>query len=51
MGWLLSPRVWIAGFVIFYLITSPAGAARLFHKGTGALSHAGHSLSVFVDRL
>lgn len=51
MGWIFSWRVWLAGFVIFYLLTSPAGAARVVHKGTGKLSDAGHSLSVFVNKL
>lgn len=51
MGFLLSPRFWLAAFVIFYLLTNPSGAAQLVHKGTGKLGNAGHSLSVFVNRL
>jgi hypothetical protein len=48
---LLSWRFWLIIFTGFYLITNPAGAARMVHKGTGAASHAGHSLSTFVNRL
>ena len=51
MGFLLSLRFWLAAFLIFYLLTNPAGAAQMVHKGTGKLSDAGHSLSVFVNRL
>lgn len=51
MGWIFSWRFWSAAFVIFYLLTNPSGAAQLVHKGTGKLGDAGHSLSIFVNRL
>ncbi|GLY77115.1 hypothetical protein [Actinoallomurus iriomotensis] len=43
---------WALGaFVVFYLLTSPSGAARVVHNALGSLSDAGHSLSRFVNAL
>lgn len=46
-----SWRVILAVISIIYLLTNPAGAARLVHKGFAEAGKAGHSLSVFVNRL
>jgi hypothetical protein len=51
MGWLFNWRLWLVIFIGFYLYTNPGGAARTVHKAQGGLSKAGHSLSVFVNRL
>jgi hypothetical protein len=43
---------WALGaFVVFYLLSSPGGAARLVHNAAGGLASAGDSLSRFVDAL
>lgn len=43
---------WALGaFVVFYLLTSPSGAARIVHNAAGTLASAGDSLSRFVDAL
>lgn len=47
MRWRLLLLI-VAGF---YLLTNPAGAARLVHKGFAEAGKAGHSLSTFVNRL
>ncbi|GAA4513642.1 hypothetical protein GCM10023191_081040 [Actinoallomurus oryzae] len=43
---------WALGiFVVFYLLNSPGGAARIVHSAAGSLASAGNSLSRFVDAL
>ena len=43
---------WALGaFVVFYLLTSPQGAAHVVHSAASSLSSAGDSLSRFVDAL
>jgi hypothetical protein len=43
---------WALGaFVVFYLLNSPGGAARVVHHAAGGLASAGDSLSRFVDAL
>lgn len=43
---------WALGaFVVFYLLNSPAGAARVVHNTLGTLTDAGNSLSRFVNAL
>lgn len=44
-------RVLLAIISVVYLLANPAGAARLVHKSFAEAGKAGHSLSVFVDRL
>lgn len=41
----------LIAFVIFYLVTSPAGAAHVVHGALGGLSALGESLSRFVNAL
>jgi hypothetical protein len=41
----------LAAFVVFYLLKSPGGAARVVHNTAGSLASAGDSLSRFVDAL
>jgi hypothetical protein len=41
----------IAAFVVFYLLKSPGGAARVVHSTASGLSSAGNSLSRFVNAL
>jgi hypothetical protein len=38
-------------FFIWYMLTSPAGAAAWVHGVLGLIAHAGSSLSAFVDSL
>jgi hypothetical protein len=38
-------------FVIFYLVTQPAGAAGVVHGAWHDLGTAGHALSQFVNSL
>jgi hypothetical protein len=38
-------------FFIWYMVTSPAGAAAWVQDVLGAIAHAGSSLSAFVDSL
>lgn len=43
---------WALGaFVVFYLLKSPGGAARVVHNTAGSLASAGNSLSRFVNAL
>lgn len=43
---------WALGaFVVFYLLTSPSGAAHVVHNALGSLASAGNSLSRFVNAL
>jgi hypothetical protein len=44
-GWAL------VAFAVFYLLTSPGGAAGLVHGLLDGLRSAGHSLSSFVSSL
>lgn len=41
----------VIAFVIFYLLTSPHGAARIVHGAWGDLTSWAHSLSSFVNSL
>jgi hypothetical protein len=38
-------------FFLWYMLTSPAGAAVWVHDVLGMIAHAGSSLSAFVDSL
>jgi hypothetical protein len=38
-------------FFLWYMVTSPAGAAAWVHDVLGLIAHAGSSLSTFVDSL
>jgi hypothetical protein len=38
-------------FFVWYMFTSPAGAAAWVHGVLGLIAHAGSSLSAFVDSL
>jgi len=51
MGWLLNWRTLGVIFIAYFLITRPASAAALVHKGLHAAGHAGDSLGAFVSRL
>ena len=43
---------WAAiAFVIFYLVTSPTGAASIVHGAWNTLGSWAHSLSTFVNSL
>jgi hypothetical protein len=43
---------WALGaFVVFYLLKSPGGAARVVHNTARGLASAGDSLSRFVNAL
>jgi hypothetical protein len=44
-GWAL------VAFAVFYMLTSPDGAAGLVHGVLGGLEHAARSLSSFVSSL
>ncbi|GAA4612649.1 hypothetical protein GCM10023195_54420 [Actinoallomurus liliacearum] len=41
----------LIAFVIFYLLTSPSGAAHIVHNALGGLTSAGNSLKAFVNAL
>lgn len=41
----------LIAFVIFYLLTSPQGAAHVVHSALDSLTSAGNSLSRFVNAL
>ncbi|HUB39882.1 MAG TPA: hypothetical protein VMA72_13595 [Streptosporangiaceae bacterium] len=45
IGWALL------AFVIYYLVTSPDGAAGFVHSALDGLRHAGDSLAKFVNQL
>lgn len=45
IGWLL------VAFVVYYLLTDPAGAAGLVHRLLDDLRSAGNSLSQFASNL
>lgn len=51
-GSLKKYLTWALGaFVVFYLLNSPHGAARIVHSTASGLASAGDSLSRFVDAL
>jgi hypothetical protein len=45
IGWVLVV------FVVYYLVTNPAGAAGVVHSLLDDLRDAGHSLAEFANRL
>jgi hypothetical protein len=51
MGWLFNWRTLGVIFLAYFLITRPASAAGLVHKGLGVASNAGDSLGTFVSHL
>jgi hypothetical protein len=51
-GSLKKYLTWALGaFVVFYLLNSPGGAARVVHNAASGLASAGDSLSSFVNAL
>jgi hypothetical protein len=51
-GSLKKYLTWALGaFVVFYLLKSPGGAARIVHSAASSLASAGDSLSHFVNAL
>ena len=38
-------------FIVYYVATSPAGAAHFVHGAFGWLGQAGHSMALFVNNL
>jgi hypothetical protein len=45
IGWAL------VAFIVFYLLTNPAGAAGVVHSALDGLRHAGDSLARFFNQL
>lgn len=41
----------LCGFIVFYLMRSPAGAAHVVHSAFSGLASFGNSLSRFVNSL
>lgn len=51
MGWIFNWRVWLVVFIGYFLFNAPASAAAKVHQGFGVVSHAGDSLTTFVNHL
>ena len=48
---LFSLKGLVLVFAAWWLISAPLAAASMVHKGSGFLTHAGHSLQTFLTHL